>query len=503
MTAIRPFSPGLYTSERQSQSLQKMRGEMNTLNQQLATGRRVETLGGLGSARTSVLDLRAQLAGIEGHSQAVTRGDVRVKLMTGALDHLQSLTRAAKTDALGASQVTTATAMNTAVLTARGRLEEALAQLNTDYDGQYLFSGRASDKKPVLDAGALLEGSPGKDGLRTLITERRQADLGDGLGRLSLGVAGAVVTLGEEAAGLPFGIKLNGIRSGLSNAAQAGPTGAPAAKTVTLTGAPSEGETIDFDLTLPDGSKETLRLTARTVLRPGTAEAAFAIDADPVVTAGNLKTALDTALRAAAREKLNAASAIVATRDLLEGSASVAPPRIAGPPFASATGFAAPGTRNTVIWFAGDDTTTDPRRSQTATIDRGLTVGVGSTANEAAIRNTIAGFAALAADQFSATDTSAQGRFRALSERISAELTPENGQRLQDISAELSISGASMGAANSRHLQRSALLEEAVANIEKPSLEELSAGILGLQTRLQASYQATASISRLSLADYL
>lgn len=503
MTAIRPFSPGLFTGERQSQNLQKMRGELNTLNQQLATGRRVETLGGLGSARTSVLDLRAQLSGIEGHSQAVARGDVRVKLMTGALDHLQSLTRAAKTDALGASQATNATAMNTAVLTARGRLDEALAQLNTDYDGQYLFAGRASDKKPVLNAAAILDGLPGADGLKTLVTERRQADLGDGLGRLSLGVAGAVVTLGEEAVGLPFGIKLDGIRSGLSNAAPAGPIGAPAAETVTLAGAPKEGETIDFDLVLPDGSKETLRLTARSALRPGSAEAAFAIDADPAVTAGNLKTALDGALRTVASEKLDAASAIVATRDLLEGSASSSPRRIAGPPFATATGFAAAGTRPAVIWYAGDDTTTDPRRTQTATIDRGLTVGVGSTANEAAIRNAIAGFAVLAADRFTATDAAAQGRFRALSERVSAELTPENGQRLQDISAELSISGASMGAAKSRHLQRTALLDEAVANIEKPSLEELSAGILGLQTRLQASYQATASISRLSLADYL
>ena len=47
------------------------------------------------------------------------------------------------------------------------------------------------------------------------------------------------------------------------------------------------------------------------------------------------------------------------------------------------------------------------------------------------------------------------------------------------------------------------MLQGALGDIEQPSIEELSASILALQTRLQASYQVTASLSKLSLANYL
>ena len=57
--------------------------------------------------------------------------------------------------------------------------------LNTSADGRYLFSGRAVDQAPVETADHILNGDGLKAGLKQIIDERKQADLGaSGLGRL-------------------------------------------------------------------------------------------------------------------------------------------------------------------------------------------------------------------------------------------------------------------------------------------------------------------------------
>ena len=56
--------------------------------------------------------------------------------------------------------------------------------LNTGADGRYLFSGRSVTQVPVDTTEHILNGDGLKAGLKQLIEERRQADLGaSGLGR--------------------------------------------------------------------------------------------------------------------------------------------------------------------------------------------------------------------------------------------------------------------------------------------------------------------------------
>ena len=71
-----------------------------------------------------------------------------------------------------------------------------------------------------------------------MIDERRQADLGaDGRGRLAIDApAPDVVTLSEDAAGSPFGLKLAAVQSSLSGATVNGPAGAPAQVEVAVRG---------------------------------------------------------------------------------------------------------------------------------------------------------------------------------------------------------------------------------------------------------------------------
>ena len=57
-----------------------------------------------------------------------------------------------------------------------------------------------------------------------------------------------------------------------------------------------------------------------------------------------------------------------------------------------------------------------------------------------------------------------------------------------------------LGAANAA---QQSTLQDTVDGIEQASTEEVATKLLDLQTRLQASYQITASLSKLSLVNYI
>jgi len=351
----------------------------------------------------------------------------------------------------------------------------------------------------------LLDGEGGKDGLRTLILERRQADLGDGKGRLSTSLVGSTVTISEESAGLPFGFKLAGISGTMGGAVASGPSGSPAGIAIALSGLPAEGERLQVALDLPDGSRETVVLTARVSGSSAAEDGSFLIGADASATAANLKAALDLTLTHRGATALAAASAMVAADDLTGASVSTPVRRIAGPPFATATAFAASGSRPTITWYAGDDDASgDARASQVATVDRGLTLGVGARADEPSLQYAVSAFAALAAETGTGGDAIASGRYQALAARASARFSgPQQGQDLRDISVDLAHAAGAMGEAKERLSGRKAFFESVLSDVQTPSVEEVSVAILALQTRVPASDQTTASLARLNLADYL
>lgn len=503
MTRIGGFAPGTFAASRDAEQFTRMRSQLADLNRQLATGKRHATLAGYDAGRGAALSARAQARALAGFEQASLRGEQRLALMTKSLERFGDIAREARSEALKATPPATPAAIGTVVLAARGRLSEALGLLNADFDGQYLFSGSETGTAPVIGMERLLEGDGARAGLKTLVQERRLADIGDGRGRLATAVAGAVVSVAEEAAGLPFGFKLAAGRSASPAIAVAGPAGAPAGVSFTLSAQPSDGETVSLDLALPDGTRETIVLTARAGAASAASATTFAVGADSAATAANLRSALDLALGHAAARQLAASSAIVAATDLMDANAANPARRVAGPPFASATAYAAPGARLSVVWYAGDASPGDARSSQLATVDHGVTLGVGARADEAALRAGLVRFAAVAAESAGPGDAAAAERLAALQARTIEGLTSSGGQRVEDIGADLALAASSMGAARERHQLRQAFLNGVVEGIETPSVEELSAAILSLQTRLQASYQTTASISRLSLADYL
>ncbi|MCA0422393.1 MAG: hypothetical protein LCH61_03555 [Proteobacteria bacterium] len=494
MTILGGFAAGMFTAQRNAADLRDLRNGLNDLNRQLATGRRSETLGGITTGRSSILALRAERSALDSYAGVAQRGNLRIGMMTGALEHITGIAREARTTAMNAGM--TPESQRTAIFAARTGLESVISQLNSDFDGQFLFSGRATATEPVASAASILDGEAGADGLRTLIAERRAADAGTGLGRLMLNAAGADVALSEETAGLPFGLK-PGVGGGTGGISVAGPVGAPSGIRITTTNA-VVGDSLTLNLTLPDGNSVALNLTARAADSTGPANT-FAIGADDVATAANLAGALDGMIRDVVNTTMAGASSAVAAEDFFAGTASTPARRIAGPSFETATGYAAAGSRATVQWYRGDDAPGDPRATQVMSVDRGMVLGVGARANEAPLRRVLAGFAMTAVE----TGNGLTAQQNAVLEKSRSLLVQDGIGAVSGIATDLSQAGANMKAASTRHAQRGSLIDGMLADIEQPSLEEVSASILSLQTRLQASYQVTASLSRLNLSEYL
>jgi flagellin-like hook-associated protein FlgL len=149
-------------------------------------------------------------------------------------------------------------------------LDSLVGMLNTAADGRYLFSGRAVDQEPVASTDQILNGSGVQAGLKQVIDERRQADLGTtGLGRLIVGAPSPTSVSLDEDAVSPFGFKLVGATTAIAGATVSPPAGAPASMSVDLGPTnPNPGDTIKFSFTLPDGSKQDLTLTATNASPP-------------------------------------------------------------------------------------------------------------------------------------------------------------------------------------------------------------------------------------------
>ena len=486
------------------QQLVAMRTQFDDLQRQLSTGQKSETYAGLGLNRGITVSLNAQLAAIGGYDDAINNVGNRISLMNVALTRMTGLGSAVKAAIAQARTTDPVAGAGAAQQTAQSSLDELLGLLNTDAGGHYLFSGRATDTPAVESMDHILNGNGGQAGLKQLIAERNQADLGaDGLGRLAIGQPSATaVSLAEDAVS-PFGLKLASVTSTLTNATVSGPSGSPAGLSVDLSGGnPNAGDSLTVRFNLPDGTTSTLTLTATTTSPPGANQ--FTIGATTTATATNLQAALTTAVGNVAGSALTAASAVTASNDFFSADANNPPQRVAGPPFTSATAVTAGTVNNTVIWYTGE-TGSDPARSTaTARVDQNLSVAYGVRANEDGIRSLVQNIATLAAVTVSAGNPNAADLSRELDQRLTANIVGQPGnQTLTTIAVDLANAQTAMSAAKTRHQQTSSTLSDFLQQVVGVSNEEVGARILALQTRMQASMQTTAMLFQTNLINYL
>jgi flagellin-like hook-associated protein FlgL len=484
------------------QSIVDMRSRLDDLQRQLGSGQKSTTYSGLGTDRGIALSLQAQLAAISGYDSTIQIVGTRLSAAQQVLTSADSIANTVKNAAMNSTYSIDQTGQTGDQKSAASQLDQLLALLNTQVGNRYLFSGTAADRPAVASADLILNGDGIHAGLKQLISERRQADLGsNGLGRLTVTNPTATSVQIAEDAVSPFGLKIDAVNSTLSNATVTGPSAPPATIGVDFAANPNAGEQITVGFTMPDGTTQNLTMTATTNSPPGPDQ--FQIGATPADTAANLQAALTSSIGKIAATSLTAASAVAASTDFFNAGGNP-PQRVDGPPFGTATALRDGTAGDTVTWYTGEDGAAPARLTASAQIDPSITVSYGMRANEDALRNAIGKIAVFAATGFSASDPNAGAAYSALTGRVTAALAGTSGQqKISDIAAEIAGAQTALSNAQTRHQQTGNMLTDLLQNIEGVSQDQVGVQILSLQTSLQASLQTTAMLSKLSLVNFL
>jgi len=489
-------------------SILNLKSQLDTLQEQLATGKLSSTYAGQGASRGLAIGLRAQINTLNAFADTAANINTRINVANLSLQGLIDLNTQVKTAANGSSITLGNNGQTTGQTAAQSAFANAIELLNTRAGDRYLFSGRATDTPPTATADEILYGSADgtRAGLTKLISERKSADLGaDGMGRLNMSGSGvSPITLSEDAVPSVFGLKLSAVNSTLSGAAVNGPTGSPPNISIDLNGnIPGEGDKLSITFKLPDGTSESITLTATTKSPPQPGE--FLIGATAAETSDNLQDKLSGAVKTLANTALVAASAVTASRNFFASP----PMRVdtTSLPLTSATGLIAGTPANTISWYTGEvaqSPTDSARGTAIGKIDQSITVQYGARANEEAFRVELQNIAVYAAVTTSTSDPYANGQITALSQRVALNMSPQQGvQTIQDIQADFAGAQTAMKAAGDRQAQVKTMTQTMLDSIEGVSPEEVATKILSLQTSLSASYQTTAMLYQLSLAKFL
>jgi flagellin-like hook-associated protein FlgL len=486
-----------------------IKSQLDSLTQQLASGQKSNTYAGLGVDAGTATGLRAQIASIASYAGTATNLNTRIGIVNLSLQGISDATSEVKAAAAGASLTLDNTGQTAGQQTAMASFTQTIALLNADAGGRYLFSGRATDTPATASADAILNGTATQAGLKQMIAERKAADLGaGGMGRVTVSSPTVTsVAVSEDVTGSPFGLKLDSISSTLTGSTVTAPPdpppvlpAPPSTMSVDLGPTnPGDGEKVKFTFTLPDGTTESIELTASSeVPLPA---GSFAIGVDSTATAANLNAALNISVGKLANTSLVAGSAIAASGNFFDSSP---PQRVNGPPFDSATSLVDGTAANTVSWYTGEDGADPARGTAVAGIDTAITVQYGARANEDAFRTALKNVAVYAAVTTSTSDPNATAQLTALNSRLVQNLGVQAGQQtIQDVQAEFAGAQASIKTTTDRQTQAGAIAQSLLDSIQGIDDNEVATKILALQTSLQASYQTTASLYQMSLINFL
>jgi flagellar hook-associated protein 3 FlgL len=497
-------------ASRPVQQLLSLRRELDDLQLQLGTGRKANTYAGLGALRQSSLDARAKLSSFDGFKQTIDQLDVRVSVMQAALTRFMDMTTEQRGANLDTVLVTVDERQSTAQKGARQRFEEAISLLNQEVDGRRLFSGRATDVPATRSPVEIMEGSGSRMGLRGVIEERVRADRGVPLvegpasyamGRLAVSAPGAAPVTITDGGPMPFGFDITGLTSFMGNLAVTDDGASPRNVSFQATGQPRLGETMELRLALPTGRDISVRLTASLEVKK---TGDFQIGATPAATTENMRTALLGAIDKATNTELRADSTLFASDRFFDVADGRAPQRVdivTTPETATAVRAGTPD--DTVHWYTADGAADDPRTTSVARVDTSVRVAYGARANEQGIRRMVSNLAAFAAVEFDLSSEASKESYSIMALRVRDRMGEQGGQTVSTIKSELVVVEQALKSASERQQNATAIFANLVADIEGVDKDEVATRILELQTRLQASYQTTALISRLSLVQYL
>jgi flagellin-like hook-associated protein FlgL len=302
-----------YGSSVLGQSVQNINNQLTNLSTELSTGVKSQTYAGMGVNEGFAIAARAQLSNISAFTTTMTNVNTIIAAANTGLQSLSQTAKSVQSSAAATPQNLGSSGQTIAQQNAQSQLSSIVGILNTQVGDRYIFSGSAINTPAVASADDIMNGTAGKAGLKQVIAERQQADLGtSGLGRLVItSPTPTSVQVAEDVAGSPFGFKLSSVTSSLTGATVSGPAGSPAAVSVDLGATnPNPGDQVSFTFNLPDGTTESVQLTATNTTPPPTGS--FAIGVTSTATAANLKAALNSSIGTLANTALVAASAVAA-----------------------------------------------------------------------------------------------------------------------------------------------------------------------------------------------
>jgi len=302
-----------YGSSVLGQSVQNINNQLTNLSTELSTGVKSQTYAGMGVNEGFAIAARAQLSNISAFTTTMTNVNTIISAANTGLQSLSQTAKSVQSSAAATPQNLGSSGQTIAQQNAQSQLSSIVGILNTQVGDRYIFSGSAINTPAVASADDIMNGAAAKAGLKQVISERQQADLGiSGLGRLVItSPTPTSVKVAEDVAGSPFGFKLSSVTSSLTGATVSGPAGSPAAVSVDLGATnPNPGDQVSFTFNLPDGTTESVQLTATNTTPPPTGS--FAIGATSTATAANLNAALNSSIGTLANTALVAASAVAA-----------------------------------------------------------------------------------------------------------------------------------------------------------------------------------------------
>ena len=479
-------------------AVNKMDTQLSNLSDELASGEAAQTYSGLGSQAGLALSLSAQLSAVNGYSDTATTVGTTLDIEQSLLSELASTGSTVEQSATTQQGGFTLNnnGQTSAQASALNQFQQVLSVLNTQAGGNYLFSGNAVSQPATASMNTILNGNGAQAGLTQIVSEREQADEGvTNTGRLTVGGSGSNVTLSQD--GSPFGFQLTSVNTSIAGATASGPTGSPPTETLALTSNANAGDTAQFNLTLPDGSSQTISLQATAASPPGTNQ--FTIGATAGATAANIQSALNTAITSLAQTALPAASAMEAANNFFSGNP---PMRVSGTP-ATSMSLVAGTPANTVFWYTGGNSAS-PRQTATAQVGPSTTVAYGMQANEQAISSLLANVAVFATTTYSAANPSAQASYNALSQKVATNLSsPSGSQSIDDIEADIANAQTAIKSASDVNSQTQTTLQGMLQNIEGVNQTQVGEQILTLQNSLSASLAVTAKLAQISLVNYL
>ena len=389
------------------QQLVDMRAQFDDLQRQLSTGQKSTTYAGLGLDRGVTVSLNAQLSALSGFDNTISNViDPHQPDEHRARPH--DRTSAARCKRRWCRPIRTSDSSGDQCGAADGAILARCNSRPAQHPGRRpLFVLRSATDQPAVETiDHILNGDGAQAGLKQLISERTQADLGaDGLGRLVINAADRDLGSRRRRSAVAVRLKLASVTSTLTDATVTGPTGFPASLGRFLRRCPMPATRLTLRFNLPDGTSENLTLTATTKSPPGANQ--FTIGATPARHGGEFAGRATTARQHAGRHLADGCFGGRRVERLLQRRRHNPPQRVDGPPFDTATGMTAGTTANTVIWYTGEAGSDSGARDRDRAGRSVIVVSYGARANEDGIRNLVQNIATLAAVTVSSSDPNA------------------------------------------------------------------------------------------------